>query len=321
MRNVLWGISLPWRRDDGERDGALCRRLLPRVSRTFALSIALLPPSLREAIGDAYLLCRIVDSIEDDARLSIERRLALFDAFDAVMRDDGADESVLELAARDAGVGETAAESELCARSGAVVRSFRALDRAQREAIRPHVLEMSAGMREYAARTAREGRLRIRDVADLERYCYFVAGTVGGLLTDLFVLEVPGQDPGTLAEMRRLAVSFGLGLQLVNIVKDVAADADRGACFLPASLAEREGITLEQLLDPSKREQAMRVVDAVCDLAEAKLRDAQAYTLLWPAERGQAVRLFCAVPLLLALASLRVVREGPSALVPDETPR
>ncbi len=290
---MLWPRPRDEERKRVERDAAFCRRVLPQVSRTFALSIALLPPTLRDAVGDAYLLCRIVDSIEDDARLSIERRLALFDAFDAVLTDDARDEGVLQRAARAAGVGETAGENELCAASGTVLRAFRALDRAQRDAIRPRVLEMSKGMREYATRAARDGRLRIADVADLERYCYFVAGTVGGLLTDLFALEVPGIDPGTLAELHRLAVGFGQGLQLVNIAKDVAVDAERGVCFLPA------GITQYQ----------------VCDLAEQKLRDAQAYTLAWPAERAHAVRLFCAVPLVLALASLRVVRDGASTKV------
>ncbi len=321
MRDALWGFPIPWLRSDASRDAALCRRLLPQVSRTFALSIEMLPPSLRDAVCDAYLLCRIVDSIEDDARLSLERRLALFDAFDAALASDTADEGALERAARDANVGDTAAEIELCARSGAVLRAFRSLDRSQREAIRPHVLEMSRGMRAYATRAASEGRLRIRDVADLESYCYFVAGTVGGLLTDLFVLEVPGLDAETRAELQRLAVSFGLGLQLVNIVKDVADDLERGACFLPMSLAAREGIELEELLDPKKRAEAMRVVGAVCALAEDKLRDAQTYILTWPAERAQAVRLFCTVPLVLALASLRVVREGTNALVPNATPK
>jgi farnesyl-diphosphate farnesyltransferase len=220
---------LPWLRDDrpsARRDAALCRRLLPGVSRTFALSIAMLPPTLREAVGDAYLLCRIVDSIEDDARLSIDQRLALFDVFDDVVGDDSRDEVLLERAARRTGLGETAAESELCARSGAVLRVFRALDRSRREAIRPHVLEMSRGMREYATRAARDGRLRISDLADLERYCYFVAGTVGKLLTELFVLDVPGLDARTLADLHARAVPFGVGLQLVNIVKDVAVDLE-----------------------------------------------------------------------------------------------
>jgi squalene-hopene/tetraprenyl-beta-curcumene cyclase len=303
-------LGLPWR-EPAKETATLCERLLPEVSRTFALSIAMLPVELRGAVGSAYLLCRIVDSIEDDSRVPFEMRLVLFDAFDAVIGDDRHNEEVLERAARVANVGETAAKNELCARSGAVVRTFRALPRAQREAIRPRVLLMSKGMREYATRAAREGSLRIRDVGDLERYCHFVAGTVGGLLTDLFSLEVGAIDSETLAELHRLAVGFGVGLQLVNIVKDVAVDLERGACFLPASLLEREGVAVAELLEQGRRVEAMRVVSAVCDLAESKLRDARTYTLTWPSDRAHAVRLFCAVPLVLALASLRVARASP----------
>lgn len=301
-------------------EAAICRRLLGDVSRTFALSIDMLPGRLRDGVADAYLLCRIVDSIEDDGRLLLERRLALFDAFDAVVGDDAVDEEVLERPAREAGVGETRGENELCAHAGAVVRRFRALDPQRREAIRPRVLEMSTGMREYAIRAALAGGMRITDVADLERYCYFVAGSVGGLLTDLFRLEVSGVEGERLAELHRLGIGFGVGLQLVNIVKDVAVDLERGACFLPTRILERDGLAVPELLDPRRCAQVAAVVAEMCDLAAEKLRDARAYTLAWPAgERARAIRVFCAVPLVLALESLRVVRD--SSLARGTTPK
>mgnify|MGYP006174187183 CR=1 FL=1 len=87
---------------------------------------------------------------------------------------------------------------------------------------------------------------------DLERYCYFVAGTVGKLLTSLFELEVPGLPAHLLTPIRARAVSFGVALQLENIVKDVAEDHVRGDCFLPEELAEAEGISLDDILDPER---------------------------------------------------------------------
>ena len=50
-------------------DWQFCSDILPRVSRTFALSIAALPEALRDAIRVAYLLCRVVDTVEDDETL------------------------------------------------------------------------------------------------------------------------------------------------------------------------------------------------------------------------------------------------------------
>ncbi|MFO0611259.1 MAG: squalene/phytoene synthase family protein [Polyangiaceae bacterium] len=320
-----------------QADHAFCDAMLPRVSRTFALSIQALPPSLRNAVGVAYLLCRVVDTIEDDPKIR-GRRADLFDAFDRALED--ARDASANLASSSAdfearskliALGPTEAETELVSKSGAVFRVYAGLSADQRVAIHPHVAEMSAGMREYAERadTAENG-LRLRDLADLERYCYFVAGTVGGLLTSLFVGTYEGSKPwGAATEertalQRERAVSFGLGLQLVNIVKDVANDFERSDCFLPEKMAEAHGFPLEDLLDPSVRPRGLALVRQLCERARKHLDRAAEYTVAWPVEHGEgrAIRLFCTVPLALALAyaTLREVEDGRDTLVPGRCP-
>jgi farnesyl-diphosphate farnesyltransferase len=302
-------------------DCAFNVRMLPLVSRTFALSILYLPPSLREAVGVAYLLCRIVDSVEDAHGLAPDRRRALFDAFDALLEHDKADPKGFETSWQDPALVVTDAERLLCRGAGATFRRFRALPACQRDAIRPHVREMSRGMRSYAARMDMEGKLRIRDIEDLERYCYFVAGTVGELLTALFEQEVPSIDEPSRKALWARAVPFGLGLQLVNIVKDVAEDAQRGACFLPLEVLSRHGTDVERILDPDERPKALAALHEVCALARRHLEAAVEYTLRWPAVEGAEVRAFCAVPLALALCTLREVERGDDALVPGREPK
>jgi farnesyl-diphosphate farnesyltransferase len=308
----------------GEEEDALARdredrafneQMLPLVSRTFALSILALPPALREPIGIAYLLCRIVDSVED-----ADRRRALFDAFDALLEDDGADPAGFERAFQ-VGIEVSDAERTLCRRAGATFRRFRALPAPKREAIRPSVREMSRGMRMYSARADAEGAIRIRDVADLERYCYYVAGTVGELLTALFEQETPSLDGATRDELRTLAVPFGLGLQLVNIVKDVVEDATRGVCYLPMDVLAKHGTSVERLLEPEERAKGRAALAEVCALGRRHLEAATRYTLLWPASEGASVRTFCAGPLALALATLLEVERGADALVPGREPK
>jgi nucleoside-diphosphate-sugar epimerase/phytoene/squalene synthetase len=302
-------------------DAAFCATMLPKVSRTFALSIGALPESLRDAVRVAYLLCRIVDTIEDDADVVGEAREDLYDIFDALMADDRADPAELERQTARLALGKGTDDHALCLGSGAVFRRYRLLDTNKRAAIRPHVLEMSRGMREFTRRADAVGRLRLRDLDELERYCYFVAGTVGKLLTALFeqcVGELPTQ---LLTAIRARAVSFGVALQLVNIVKDVAEDLPRGDCFLPTKLAEDEGIRLDLILDPSHREQGLAVIRQVCGRAREHLRRAEQYTLLWPADTGADVRLFCTVPLVLALATLHEVEQGGDTLVEGKTPK
>lgn len=294
--------------------------LLPAVSRTFAVSIELLPEGLREAVRVGYLLCRIVDTIEDEPDLDAAARVRMFDAFDLVVEHDDVAYAPFErLGMLLAHASE--AEAELARHAGAVFRLFRALPLAAREAIRPHVLEMSAGMREYAARADRDGGLQIEDLADLERYAWFVAGTVGHLLTALFLDHVGDLDPAARATLRSHATSFGLGLQLVNIVKDVAEDHVRGICFLPAAELRAAGLDRPGLLDPGRREAGLSVVRAVAARARAHLVRAEAYTRAWPVPQGEAVRRFCALPLALAHATLSEVEHGADTLVPGRTPK
>ena len=66
------------------------RRLLQQVSRSFALTIPQLPLPLRRAVTNAYLLCRIVDTIEDDESLSLDRKRFFFQQFIHVMKGQAA---------------------------------------------------------------------------------------------------------------------------------------------------------------------------------------------------------------------------------------
>lgn len=301
-------------------DRDFCVALLPSVSRTFALSITVLPASLRDTIRTAYLLCRVVDTVEDDARLSAETRTRLFDAFDALMGDDRADPRRFERMALDADLGD-GHDRQLCLGAGHVFRAFRARSASHRAAVRPHVEEMSRGMRRYTREADEDGKLRLADMDELERYCHYVAGTVGKLLTALFELEVPDLSAEARAGVRARAISFGLALQMVNIVKDVAEDLTRGDCYLPQSLAEKRGLALENILEPQHRETGREVIAEVCAHARRHLRRAEEYTKLWPVPQGEQVRMFCAVPLTLALATLHEVERGPDTLLSGRTPK
>jgi geranylgeranyl pyrophosphate synthase/phytoene/squalene synthetase len=292
-----------------ERESAAFElKMLPEVSRTFALSIEALPAPLRDAVRTAYLLCRIVDTIEDDPRIELERRNALFGAFRDLLRGTGDVEAFRNAPEWRA----PGADAELCRGAHHVFDSFGRLDPGMQAAIRPSVLEMAEGMQQYRSRVARDGQVRIRDFEDLDRYCYFVAGTVGRLLTGLFLRFAPPNEPGLGSELERKAVPFGQGLQLVNVLKDVDADLARGVCFVPEVLLEEHGLSRAEFeaLDPAARRPVWR---KVAERARGHLEDAVEYTLAWPAEGpGRAVRFFCAVPLGLALATLAVLETDPA---------
>ena len=294
-------------------DQAFCIDILPRVSRTFALSIEALPEPLRSAIRTSYLLCRIVDTIEDDPDREDDERQALFDEFSAVIESDRRDVGALEQAFADRA--SRTPDHELCASAGAVFRQFRALDPDLREAARPAIEEMARGMAEYARRWQGVDELTVlRDLGDLQRYCYYVAGTVGNLLTELFLVTEQDNLPWEIQQgLTERSVAFGLGLQMTNIVKDVAADRERGWCFLPGTVCRKHGVEPDQLTSPEYRDAAMAVVGDVVTQARRHLQSALEYTLLLPST-ARDVRLFVLVPMVLAFATLELVPRTPQLL-------
>jgi len=321
LRDALERVEFRRRRAVCADDLHWCAEILPRVSRTFALSIAALPDGLREAVLSAYLLCRVVDTIEDEADIAPETRERLFALFADTLSEPSQTVHEFERQVATVALGGESADGQLCRRAGAPLRLFRALPATQRRVIRPRVLVMLNGMREYCRRGDANGGLRMQSLDDLERYCYYVAGTVGRLLTDLFLQLTPNLDAERRGTVTRTAVSFGIGLQMVNIVKDVAEDFERKAVFLPGDLLAASGIPVPELLHPEHREAGLAVVRAACVRARTHLERAVTYTQTWPLPEGRPVREFCAVPLLLALATLQEVESGRDTLRAGEDPK
>jgi farnesyl-diphosphate farnesyltransferase len=292
--------------DTPASDEAYQELILPHVSRTFALTIPQLPPRLRMGVTNAYLLCRIADTIEDQTVSSAAARLGLLHRFVAVLRGE---EPAAQLAADlepKLAQGTLPAERELILNSERIVRLTWTLDPDQRAAIERCVAVMCEGMHQFQQTASPAGVARMRDLDD---YCYYVAGVVGEMLTQLFCSYAPDiarQRPG----LERLSVSFAQGLQMTNILKDVWEDRERGACWLPREVFDRYGVelaTLQVQQQPAGFDQGMRELIGV---AHAHLRDALAFTLLIPpAEVG--IRRFCLWAIGMAVLTLRKLAATP----------
>ena len=259
--------------------------LLTRTSRTFALNIPLLDEPTRREITTAYLLFRIADTLEDSTEWPLERKLAELGRFAELLRRPG--ERQAESLAADwvaAPPCRHAGYRELLAELPFVMQVTATLAPPSQELIRAHTLRTVAGMGSFLARQ-RGTELRLRDVQELQDYCYAVAGIVGEMLTELFLRERPELEP-VAPTLRRLAPTFGEALQLVNILKDAAGDSHEGRHFLPAA----------------------EVTGQVFALARGDLAQAARYvTCLARAAAPRGMVAFTALPLLLAHATIEQV--------------
>ena len=293
-----------------------CREILPAASRTFALSIRALPGTLGRAVLAAYLICRIADTVEDEHELAPEAKAALlgellrcFDgphqaaAFPTLVPDLGGD----------------AEHVRLVRHTPHVFTLYRALPPRTRAHVRRWVTEMVEGMQRFVLRYP-EG-IRIQTLDEFREYCYYVAGTVGYMLTDLWHEHSPSIGRRRYRLLRRHCQAFGQALQTVNILKDVARDAaGENSIYLPEQALRRHGSSHATILAPEFVRQNHAAVAELIDLAWRDLDEARTYLLQLP-RRAVSIRLFCVFPLLFAYATLRDLTGTTAMLTPSGSPK
>lgn len=267
--------------------------LLVKTSRTFALSIPPLPEPTRREVTIAYLLFRLIDTVEDASHWPQRRRVEALAAFRELLSSPSP-EAAAEISRlwRDEGISAHAGYRELVAELPAVLAAHRALDAAASGAIASHVSRCAEGMASFVSQTDAGGQLQLSSLEELQRYCYVVAGIVGEMLTELLLLDAPALA-AVAGELRSRAATFGEGLQLVNVLKDAGDDAREGRRYLPEAVE----------------------AEAVFALARRDLGAAGEYVhALQRAGAPRGFVEFTALPVRLAWATLDVVeRHGPGA--------
>ncbi|MDQ3565667.1 MAG: phytoene/squalene synthase family protein [Pseudomonadota bacterium] len=281
-------------------DHAYQTHILQGVSRTFALTIPALPPELCRVVGNAYLLCRVADVVEDDNQLRPTQQRYFSDQFVSVVEGtEAAERFALELyPLLSAATPEP--ERDLIRNTVRVIRVTHGFNARQRQALARCVRIMAQGMADYQQRESLDG---LPDLPALDDYCYYVAGVVGEMLTELFCDYSP--EINTQREdLMRLAVSFGQGLQMTNILKDIWEDSKRGACWLPRDLFLARGVTLRDNIPGACDAGFGDGLAQLIGIAKAHLDNALTYTLIIPGHEP-GIRKFCLWALGMAILSLR----------------
>jgi farnesyl-diphosphate farnesyltransferase len=269
--------------------------LLARTSRTFAMAVPLLPEPTRRSTCLAYLLFRISDTFEDALWSRDERRRALLEWNELLLRPDPEMGRTLTRKWQKSPPTNHAGYLELLDGAPAVLEALSSIEETARATILAHASRTALGMAEFVSRADPDGRLCLRSVEELRRYCYTVAGIVGELLTTLFLNDAPELEDES-ATLHENDAAFGEALQLVNVLKDQHEDAQGGRHFLPAGVPAGEIVALARR-------------DLSC-----------AWKYVGALERAGAppgMIAFTSMPAELAEATLACIeRDGPGAKVP-----
>jgi len=295
--------------------------LLKGVSRSFYLTLRVLPAGMRDPIGLAYLLARAADTIADTSLISPEQRLALL----LSLRDQvngAADDGALfqRMATEVAGRQDQSDEKVLLESLGPAIDVLKQLSESDRRAVRGIVSTLTEGM-EFDLRTfpdERSGQIAaLREYDELDRYTYLVAGCVGEFWTTMTYAHMPGTLKELPDTMSRRGVRFGKALQMTNVLRDCGKDLRIGRCYLPQTMLDQSGLSPQDLLLPAN---SMRARPLMVELLRRTLdhfREALDYTLAIPA-LSLRLRLACLWPILIGLETLLLLVDNDAWLDPQK---
>ena len=284
-------LSLPSVECVGDRH--FCYSTLNKVSRSFAVVIQQLPPSLKDAVCIFYLVLRGLDSVEDDMTFADEQKIVLLREFHQKLSIDGWSIS---------NVGDTKDYRILLEHFGQVISVFKSLEKKYQSIIVDITRRMGEGMADFVGKTG-----SIDSVENYNLYCHYVAGLVGHGLTDLFIQSE--LEEKTLDDVeKKLSNSMGLFLQKTNIIRDYLEDLHAGRTWWPEEIWKNYADDLSFFSrHPTDRSSLNCLNDLIGDCL-VHLPDVLEY--LSRLHDGQIFQ-FSSIPQLMAVATLSDLFDNP----------
>ncbi|HEX6950498.1 MAG TPA: phytoene/squalene synthase family protein, partial [Nitrospira sp.] len=299
---------------------ALLRDLLKRVSRLFYTTLVVVPADVRDQVGLAYLFARAADTIADTELIDRPRRLDYLGQLKSQFVGDQVSSSQIRGIQEAVGaIQQDSAERQLLERLEecfSLLNEFSPEDRRRVQRLMTTLVQgMEMDLTVFSGTSSADlTALKTRD--DLDRYIYYVAGCVGEFWTDLMCAHRGGLRSWNVRSMSEIGVRFGKGLQLTNILKDIAHDLRRGRCYIPEPMLADHGLTPTDLLDQRNLPRFRPVVSQLIRMTVEHLDQGWLYTMAIPRYETR-LRLSCMWPILSAGESLKLVRWSPDLLNPS----
>jgi farnesyl-diphosphate farnesyltransferase len=292
-----------------EKMNAELTSLLRDTSRSFYLTLRVLPGAMRSQIGLAYLLARATDTISDTEILPVDQRLAALGKLRERIIGQGSAPLNFGEFTRHQG---SPAEQMLLDKIETALALLPKLLPEDLKLVREVLTIITSGqeldLRRFG-KAASENIVALQTAAELDDYTYRVAGCVGEFWTKMCRTHL---FPKTLLDEKQLiadGIRFGKGLQLVNILRDLPTDLKNGRCYLPAQRLDEARLLPAVLLSPVNAPKFLPVYHEYLEKAESHLTAGWNYTNRLPFSQFR-VRLACAWPILiggLTIAKLRTM--------------
>src|SRR4030042_6187305 len=292
-----------------DKNEQYCINILPKVSRTFAPTIQRLPRPLFLQVTVAYLLCRVADTIEDSVILDIEQKQKLLDEYAYILEREDPMSELNSFMTKIGSLPKEGPEYELVHNLPLILNVYDTFPKRVRIGIGTWVVEMTSGMRKYVQSKNASAQNFLNTLKELDDYIYYVAGTVGNLLTTLFSNYSHHITHNITAILKKNSESFGKGLQLVNIIRDMPYDWKCNRSYIPNELLKKYDLTRQSIFDMQSLQRSKKMVDELIYISLSYLDAALNYILAIPKAEIR-IRWACLLPLFWALQTLLAIKKN-----------
>ena len=301
-------------------DQYLLRTILKRVSRSFYLTLAILPKPVRNQVGLAYLLARAADTIADTGQLEDTIRIQCLHKMKTQFLQDKVNwDDIREIQALVGSHQQNPAEEALLRELEhcfILYQKLRLEDQARLGRLLPIIIEgMEFDLTQFPDK-ATEEVTALACMEDLDYYTYAVAGCVGDFWTHMMCSHLRGLAQWDRNVMAPVGIRYGKGLQLVNILRDLPQDLRRGRCYVPIALLKEVGMSPKDLLDKQNAPIFQPVLRRLVHMALEHLDQGWRYTLAIPRSEIR-LRLACMWPILIGVRTLQGLLASPNLLDPS----
>ncbi|MEC9005517.1 MAG: phytoene/squalene synthase family protein [Nitrospirota bacterium] len=303
----------------------LLHDILKQVSRSFYLTLAVLPSSVARQVGLAYLFARAADTIADTGRVDRSTRVMFLQQFKLQFIQESLDwDEIRAIQTAIAPQQNHHGERKLLEQLEACFEIYEKLDKKDQEEIRQVLPVLISGMEMDLAVFPGESEAQLAALGtmdDLDTYAYRVAGCVGEFWTNLACAHLPGiRREWDREQKNRIGIRFGKGLQLTNILKDLPKDLRRGRCYIPVEMLKSVGLEPKDLLDKTNMSKFSPILQKLVGITLTHLDQGWLYTLSIPRWEIR-LRLACMWPILIALRTLHLLITCDNMLDPVQSPK
>jgi len=282
--------------------------LLEETSRSFFLTLRILPYSIRKQVGLLYLLARVADTIADSKTGQVDLLLEALESWDNATSED---HKIMNDISHLATLQSNPAEERLLRNLEIPLNAFKTISNNDRIHMRRCLKIIIGGqtldLKRFGPANDSDDVSSLRSKEELDDYAYRVAGSVGEFWTSMTLAHLVSVDGPTSEKMFELGIRFGKALQMINILRDIPEDLAFGRCYIP--LEQLKEINLEpiELRDASNYETFNPVYQSLLDITQGHLDAAEQYILMLP-KRQIRLRIACLLPVLIGQKTVNLLR-------------